>query len=470
MSKNEDRYHDTILDLEAKLKKNVDLILKLGNSLQGMFMLGPKPLSVYDSQLKHGLGYPNPYTLKQAISQCPKLYLASSLSNSEIPLNNCWTIDYKQINDLYKDFVPQKELSAKQKYFPSSFIPSNKTPNATFSVPASMQSESPLIIQLDKMKSCFQSLSELIQKNYKRASIFYTSPEEIQLNDFCQDQVKPIVNELQFYFEFFRKLFQRDIKEMKDVFESIESELCEIKKQNDFFKDQLLEASLRHGVEISVLLNHECVDNSLHAEIEQIKKNSIEIQEGLQAKIKILEKDVQRCQKQRRLAANIVVRKPMNRDSHVKNSVLANSKNSAKKVAVYVRKNKQTDNTSANVISNKENVNDVNVANAAKAKTLLCVSCMQNVLIPCHDKCLAKYKLNVHFELCIEALSTISRTPNLQDNTYVVLELGSPDCSVDCLGHNLFSVGQFCDGDLEVAFRSKTCYVRNLEGDDLLIG
>ncbi|GJS49223.1 retrovirus-related pol polyprotein from transposon TNT 1-94 [Tanacetum coccineum] len=38
------------------------------------------------------------------------------------------------------------------------------------------------------------------------------------------------------------------------------------------------------------------------------------------------------------------------------------------------------------------------------------------------------------------------------------------------LGYNLFSVGQFCDGDLEVAFRSNTCYVRNLEGDDLLTG
>nr|GEU93657.1 retrovirus-related Pol polyprotein from transposon TNT 1-94 [Tanacetum cinerariifolium] len=36
------------------------------------------------------------------------------------------------------------------------------------------------------------------------------------------------------------------------------------------------------------------------------------------------------------------------------------------------------------------------------------------------------------------------------------------------LGHNLFSVGQFCDGDLEVAFRSNTCYVRNLEEDDFL--
>ncbi|GJX35883.1 hypothetical protein Tco_0247440 [Tanacetum coccineum] len=104
------------------------------------------------------------------------------------------------------------------------------------------------------------------------------------------------------------------------------------------------------------------------------------------------------------------VRRPINKDSHVKNSVLANSKNSAKKVPVYVRKNKQTDKTSANVISNKENVIDVNVANASKAKTLLCVSCMQNVLIPCHDKCLANYKLNVH-STARRAFSTNSRTP-----------------------------------------------------------
>nr|GFC09624.1 integrase, catalytic region, zinc finger, CCHC-type, peptidase aspartic, catalytic [Tanacetum cinerariifolium] len=38
------------------------------------------------------------------------------------------------------------------------------------------------------------------------------------------------------------------------------------------------------------------------------------------------------------------------------------------------------------------------------------------------------------------------------------------------LGHNLFSVGQFCDSDLEVAFRRDACFVRNLEGVDLLNG
>nr|GEW19751.1 retrovirus-related Pol polyprotein from transposon TNT 1-94 [Tanacetum cinerariifolium] len=38
------------------------------------------------------------------------------------------------------------------------------------------------------------------------------------------------------------------------------------------------------------------------------------------------------------------------------------------------------------------------------------------------------------------------------------------------LGHNLFSIGQLCDSDLEVAFRQLTCFIRNLEGVDLLTG
>nr|GEV75830.1 hypothetical protein [Tanacetum cinerariifolium] len=39
---------------------------------------------------------------------------------------------------------------------------------------------------------------------------------------------------------------------------------------------------------------------------------------------------------------------------------------------------------------------------------------------------------------------------------------------VEGLNHNLFSVGQFCDADLEVAFRKSTCFVRDLQGNDLL--
>ncbi|GJT11610.1 retrovirus-related pol polyprotein from transposon TNT 1-94 [Tanacetum coccineum] len=41
---------------------------------------------------------------------------------------------------------------------------------------------------------------------------------------------------------------------------------------------------------------------------------------------------------------------------------------------------------------------------------------------------------------------------------------------VEGLGHNLFSVGQFCDSDLEVAFRKHTCFVRDIKGTDILKG
>ncbi|GJZ69948.1 retrovirus-related pol polyprotein from transposon TNT 1-94 [Tanacetum coccineum] len=44
------------------------------------------------------------------------------------------------------------------------------------------------------------------------------------------------------------------------------------------------------------------------------------------------------------------------------------------------------------------------------------------------------------------------------------------DCyNLKGLGHNLFSVRQFYDSNLKVAFRQHTCFIRNLEGVDLLI-
>ncbi|GJS95852.1 retrovirus-related pol polyprotein from transposon TNT 1-94 [Tanacetum coccineum] len=41
---------------------------------------------------------------------------------------------------------------------------------------------------------------------------------------------------------------------------------------------------------------------------------------------------------------------------------------------------------------------------------------------------------------------------------------------VEGLNHNLFSVGQFCDADLEVVFWKSTCFIRDLQGNNLLTG
>ncbi|GJU92659.1 hypothetical protein Tco_1317415 [Tanacetum coccineum] len=244
MSENEDKYHDTVLYLEAKVKKNEDTVLKIDNYLQGMFMLGPKPMSFYDLKLKHGLGYANPYTLKKAISQNPKLYNASCLDDSKIHMNvrdtediledatksqikiknkmkdpiaikkqNVCTIDYNKLNALYDDFVPQKELSDEQKYFPSSFISSEVHSNEsspsssseTKPTKKSMPSANPILVNLNQMENDFQKVLELLQTASKRESIFYTSPEEIRFNEFCQKQLKPILQEMQLKLEIFQK-------------------------------------------------------------------------------------------------------------------------------------------------------------------------------------------------------------------------------------------------------------------------
>nr|GEY85925.1 retrovirus-related Pol polyprotein from transposon TNT 1-94 [Tanacetum cinerariifolium] len=64
--------------------------------------------------------------------------------------------------------------------------------------------------------------------------------------------------------------------------------------------------------------------------------------------------------------------------------------------------------------------------------------------------------------------------PNLSATTTIVEVPKNVTISqvyyVEGLGHNLFSVGQFCDSDLEVAFRQHTCFFRILDGVDLLTG
>nr|GEV47159.1 Gag-Pol polyprotein [Tanacetum cinerariifolium] len=44
------------------------------------------------------------------------------------------------------------------------------------------------------------------------------------------------------------------------------------------------------------------------------------------------------------------------------------------------------------------------------------------------------------------------------------------EAKVEGLRHNLFSVGQFCDSDLEVAFKKHSCYVRDTNGVELIKG
>ncbi|GJW27906.1 hypothetical protein Tco_0044781 [Tanacetum coccineum] len=186
-------------------------------------------------------------------------------------------IDYRKLNKLYDDFVPQKEPSAEQTYFPSSFISSKEFSSEKKPSMASMPSANPMLVDLNEMENVFKKLFELLEKNSKRTSIFYTSLEELRLIDICVE-AKLILQELHLYFEIFQNRFKRDVKEMKDVFVSVENNLDETLKQNEFLKDRLLEASLAEDVKNLVITS--CVEirnKDLHDEIERISKESKDV-------------------------------------------------------------------------------------------------------------------------------------------------------------------------------------------------
>nr|GEX95961.1 retrovirus-related Pol polyprotein from transposon TNT 1-94 [Tanacetum cinerariifolium] len=73
------------------------------------------------------------------------------------------------------------------------------------------------------------------------------------------------------------------------------------------------------------------------------------------------------------------VRRPSNRDSSFKNSVISNTKNSSKKVEVYDRTNKKSDVASKNVGLDTFVTND-EIKNALIAENILCVSSAKNVV------------------------------------------------------------------------------------------
>nr|GEX51219.1 integrase, catalytic region, zinc finger, CCHC-type, peptidase aspartic, catalytic [Tanacetum cinerariifolium] len=120
------------------------------------------------------------------------------------------------------------------------------------------------------------------------------------------------------------------------------------------------------------------------------------------------------------LSATFSVRRPLNRDSLFKNNVTSNTKNFSDKVEVSYRTNKKQDVASMNVALNTIVSND-EIKNALIVRNVLCVTCAKNVLIPCHDNCLVKYKLTVCLKVR-RGLFTAPRTvkSRVKDSTLVV--------------------------------------------------
>ncbi|GJY04327.1 hypothetical protein Tco_0370267 [Tanacetum coccineum] len=150
----EEKYLDDILKLQAKIKDLENVVCKMGKSTKTLRLLANEEKAFRDNLHKSGLGYNGPCVLSQAYAKILKLYRAYELRDKNEQLHvfaseetledaekrqlkmnefqkdekvqelKIQPIDYRKLNKLYDNFVPQKDLSAEQTYFPSSCISS----------------------------------------------------------------------------------------------------------------------------------------------------------------------------------------------------------------------------------------------------------------------------------------------------------------------------------------------------------
>ncbi|GJT37330.1 hypothetical protein Tco_0937195 [Tanacetum coccineum] len=266
-------------------------------------MLGPKPTSFYDSKLKHGFGYKNPYTLKKAIYVNPKLYDALYLLSFDVRADVCdieeiienvtksqlkikqkledpiaiekkvnfLPITYGKMNYLYETFVPQLELSLEQKKF-SKASTSNRTPvntnaSSSSSPPLKMPKPSEILKYFQNLENEISKLHALLDAKTALRRVAFVDLEDLVLRNFCYNEVEPILDYLHVIFKVIQKEFPEDVQVMMNVFESMKSELDETLKQNVLLKDRLLEATLIHDVEKYVLMHSKTKNDDLNVEI-----------------------------------------------------------------------------------------------------------------------------------------------------------------------------------------------------------
>ncbi|GJZ24187.1 hypothetical protein Tco_0561646 [Tanacetum coccineum] len=196
----EEKYLNDILQLQAKVKDLENVVCKMGKSTETLRLLINEQKAFRDNLRKSGLGYNGPYVLSQAYAKIPKLYRAYELRDeneqlhvfdsddtledaekSRLKMNefqndekvqalNIKPIDYGKWNKLYDDFVPQKELSAEQTYFPSSFISSEKVSYETKPSMASMPTSLAEDIKNLVINSCVEIRNQDLHDETERIS------------------------------------------------------------------------------------------------------------------------------------------------------------------------------------------------------------------------------------------------------------------------------------------------------------
>nr|GEW55502.1 hypothetical protein [Tanacetum cinerariifolium] len=154
------------------------------------------------------------------------------------------------------------------------------------------------------------------------------------------------------------------------------------------------------------------------------------------------------------------------------------SKSSEVKKNVIVEEHRRTLLLSKNKKTMSSNCNNIKLAIQNDKSKIVCANCCPNLSVvrrlSCSKHMTRNIKLLINFVWKFLGTVRFGNDHITAILDYSDLKWGNITITrvyfVEGLGYNLFSVGQFCDADLEVTFRRNTCFIRDLDGVELLKG
>nr|GEY80912.1 hypothetical protein [Tanacetum cinerariifolium] len=260
----EDELLDKQMQLEKKTKELDNILVKMGQSIQTIHMLLPKPDSFYHIEQKMALEE----MLQLAQESCQKM----KQLNKEIKPAN-----YTNINHLLGVFVSQMAKSREELYF------SNTSKMTNVSKPISIPNEefsddtTPSVARkfLNEVKSTIVTLQYVFKRRMTLDTRNWLSSAHQELHKIVKDEIFPIVNQVDARVQDFETQFLKESAKFVGDFKSLAKEADE-----SLAKHKALELEIEHLLRVvvsqdimSVVKNYSVDETSnLQTELERMKE------------------------------------------------------------------------------------------------------------------------------------------------------------------------------------------------------
>ncbi|GJU64182.1 retrovirus-related pol polyprotein from transposon TNT 1-94 [Tanacetum coccineum] len=491
--KEESRNIDREITLEKRIKQLDNIVFKRDQSVQTVHML-TKPQFFYDHTTKQALGFQNPFYLKKAQQLEPKLYDGNVIKNTSaivIP-NSKETLMLAEKSHL-KMLLKQKDpimLEKKVNTTPVDYANSVNSPEPTLSsrptkveVPKVLPKVSMVNTSLKKLKHHLAGFDVVVKERTTTTAITKGSWGDPEMLKIDVEPITPKLLNKKIAHSAYIKHTQEEATVLRDLVEHVKSK---------YPLDQSLESACRWKIsgydpkEQRQKRVKPSTSASRSQPLGNTKKDKIlqtpssifyDLNSKLNANFKLKCVKCNGC---------------MLFDNHdlcvldFINNVNARNKSKPVKQSSKRKVWKPTGKypTKPTALENetpKPVVTLVYSRKPRKSKTNVPVSkskVVQIVLWYLDSGC-SKHMTRDRSQLTNFVNKFLGRVKFRNDHVPKILGYGdyhirnvtiSRVYYVEGLGHKLFSVGQFCDLNLEVAFRQHTCFIRNLEGVDLLTG